>query len=135
MGCRAVNDSVEFIDIVRTNQHVGIRVVFTPNIFVHSWGVNPTDMIPANVSTITRRAYDPIVSFRGFILRSNHKRLRLKHIELKCIRVKEYLARIRQDVRDEVAANARAPVNIALGGALSNDSDFNDGWLDRYNSD
>ena len=107
MGRRALTDSVEFLDVVRTTQHVGIRVEYTSNIFVHSWGFNPTDMIPANVSTITRRAYDPICSFHGFVLRSNHNRLRLNRIELKCIRVEEYHARIRQDVRDKVAANAR----------------------------
>ena len=135
LGRRALNASVEFIDIVRVTQLVGSCVNYTPNIFVHSWGVNPTDTIPANVYTITRRAYDPICSFRGFILRSNHKRLRLKRIELKHIRFKELLARIRQDVRDDVAANVRAPVNNALGDALSNDSDSNDGWLDRYDSD
>ena len=106
LGRRALNYSVEFIYVVRTIQHVGSRVNHTPNIFVHSWGVNPTDIIPANVYTITRRAYDPIVSFHGFILQSNHDRLRLKRIELKRIRVEEYLARICQDVRDEVAANA-----------------------------
>ena len=39
-------------------------------------------MIPDNVSTITRRAYDTIVSFHGFILGSNHKRLRLNRIEM-----------------------------------------------------
>ena len=133
LGRRSLKDSVEFLDVVCTTQHVGSRVDHTPNIFVHSWGVNPTDMI--NVSTITRRAYDPIVSFHGFILRSNHERLRLKRIELKHIRLEEYLARIHQDVRDKVAANARFPVNNALGDALSNDSDSDDGWLDRYYSD
>ena len=80
-------------------------------------------MIPANFYTITRRAYYPIVSFHGFILRSNHECLRLKCIDLKRILVEEYLSRIRQDVRDEVAANARAPGNNALGDARSNDSD------------
>ena len=111
LGRRALNDSVKFIDVVRKTQHVRSRVDYTPNIFVHSCGVNPTDMIPTNFSTITRRAYDPIVSFHGFVLRSNHDCLRLKRIELKRICVKEYLARIRQDVRDEVAANTRAYVD------------------------
>ena len=92
-------------------------------------------MIHANVSTITRRAYDPICYFHGFVLQSNHKRLRLKRIELKHIRFKELLARIRQDVRDDVAANARVPVDNALGDTLSNDSDSDDGWLDIYYSD
>ena len=86
--------SFEFPDVVRVTQHVGSRVDYTPNIFIHSWGVNTTDMIPANVSTITQRAYDPIRSFNGFVLRSNHKRLRLKRIELKRIHFKELLARI-----------------------------------------
>ena len=135
LGRRALNDSVEFLDVIRTNQHVQSRVNYTPNIFVHSWGINPTDMFPPNVSTITRRAYDPIVTFHGSVLRSNHERLRLKRIELKRIRVKEYLARIRQDVSDKVSANVCAPVNNALGHALSDDSDSNDGWLYRYDSD
>ena len=92
-------------------------------------------MFPPNVSNITWRAYDLIVDFHRFVLRSNHERLRLKRIELKRIRVEEYLARIRQDVSDEVAANVRVPVNNALGDALSNDSDSDDGWIDTYDSD
>ena len=92
-------------------------------------------MFSPNVSTITRRAYDPIFPFRGFVLRSNHEQLWLKRIELKHIRVEEYLAIIRQDVSDEVSANARSPVNNALGDALSNDFDSDDSWLDRYNTD
>ena len=102
---RALNDSVKFLDVVRTTQHVGSRVDYTPNISVYSWGVNPTDIIPTNVSTIPQRAYDPIGYFHGFVLRSNHERLRLKRIELKRIRVEEYLARIFQDVSDKVASN------------------------------
>ena len=82
LGCRELKASVEFLDVVRVTQHVGSRVNYTLNIFVCSWGVNPTDMIPANVSTITRRAYDPICYFHRFVLRSNHKRLILKRIEL-----------------------------------------------------
>ena len=70
--------SVEFLDVVRVTQHVGSRVDYTPNIFVHSWGVNPTDTIPANVSTTTRRSHDTIRYFHGFVFWSNHKRLRLK---------------------------------------------------------
>ena len=124
LGRRALNASVEFLDVVRVTQHVGSRFNYTPNIFVHSWGVNPTDTVPANVSTITRRAYDPICSFHGLVLRSNHKHLRLKLIELKRIRFEELLARIFQDVHDDVSAS---PVNHALGDALSNDSNSDDG--------
>ena len=122
-----MKDSVEFLDVVRKTQHVQSRVDYTSNIFVHFWAINPTDISPPNVSTITRRAYDSVVSFHGFILRYNHKRLILKRIELKPIRVEDYLARIRQDVIDEVAANVRAPVNNAFGDDLSNDSDSDDG--------
>ena len=132
LGRRAVNESVEFIDVVRTTQHVRSRVNYTPNIFVHSWGINPTDMLPPNFSTITQRAYNLPITFYGLVLKSNHERLRLKCIELKRIPVEEYLAIISQDIRNEVAANFRAPVNNALGDALSDDPDSDDGWLDRY---
>ena len=101
--------SVKFLDVVRTTQHIGSRVDYTSNIFIHSQVVNPTDMITANVSNITRHVYDPIGSFHGFILRSNHKRLRLERIVLKRIFVVEYLARVRQDVHDKVATNSHAP--------------------------
>ena len=122
-----MNKIVEFLDVVHTTQHIGSLVDYTTNIFVHSWGVNPTDMILTNVSIINRRAFDPIFSFRGLVLRSNYERLILKLIELKRIHVEEYLDRIRQDVRDKVAANFRSPINNALGDALSNDSDSEDG--------
>ena len=82
-------------------------------------------MLPPNFSTITWRAYDPIVTFQGFVMWSNHKRLRLKGVELKRIRVEEYLARIFQDISDKVAANVHAPVNKALVDDPSNDPDSN----------
>ena len=45
-----------------------------------------------------------------------HERLRLKRVESKCIALENYLARIRQDIRDDIAANyACSPVNYALG--------------------
>ena len=127
--------SAEFIDVVRVTQHVGSRVDYIPNIFIHSWGVNPTDTIPPNVSTITWRAYDPIRTFYGFVLRSNHERLRLKLIELKRIRFKALLARIRGDVCGDVLNNACYTANHDLGDASSNDYDSNDGWLNTYNYD
>ena len=82
-------------------------------------------MIPPNVSTITRRAYNLIVTFHGLVLRSNHKRLILKHIESIRIRVEELLARIFQDICDEVCSNVRVPIFNELGPALSDDSDSN----------
>ena len=59
------------------------------------------------------------------VLRANHERLRLKHVEWRRTRNRELLARIRQDMRDEVPAE--------LGAALSNDS--NDGCLEGSDSD
>ena len=132
MGRRALHASVEFIDIVCVSHHVGSHVDYTPEIFINSWGVNPTDTITANVSNITRHDYDPICSFHGFVLQSNHEHLRLKRIELKRICFEELLARICQDVRDDVTANVCATVNNYLGDALSNDSDSNDGWINIY---
>ena len=114
---------------------VGSRVDYNPNIFIHSWSVNPTDTIPANVYTITRHAYDPICYFHGFILRYNHECLILKQIDLKRIRFEELLAIICPDVRDDVYVNVCAPINNSLGDALSNDSDSDDSWLNRYDSD
>ena len=37
-----------------------------------------------------------------------------------------------KDVRDDVTANVRAPINTSLGDAFSNDSDSNDGWINIY---
>ena len=68
-------------------------------------------------------------------MRSNHERLRLKRIELKCFRFEELFAIIWQDVCDNVDANVCSPVNNAFGDALSNDSNSDDGWLDRYDSE
>ena len=118
--------SVEFLDVVCVTHPVGSRVDYTPNIFIHSWGVNPTDTITPNVSTITQCAYDPIRTFHGLVLQSNHERLRLKRIEFKRIRLEELLARIRGYVRDDVFNNACSPANHALGDASSNDFDSND---------
>ena len=134
LGRRALNASVKFLDVVRVTQHVGSRFDYTPNIFVQCWVVNLTDTITANVSTITWCTYDAFSPFYGFFLWSNHERLRLKQIELKLICLDELLDRIRQDVRDNVAANVCAPVNNALGGAFSNDSDSDDVWLNIYDS-
>ena len=58
----------------------------------------------------------------------------MKQIELKHIRFEELLSRIRQDVYDNVLANVCSPTKQALGDALSNDSDSDDGWLDSYDS-
>ena len=94
--------------------------------FVHNWGTNPT-MIYPTVSNITRRAYDPITTQRGFILRCNHERLILKWVERKRICPENHLTRICQDVRDDVADNyACSPVNRALGDDTSPSSNYSD---------
>ena len=62
-------------------------------------------MIYPTVSNITRRVYDPITTQRGLILKYNHKRLRLKMVERKRVALDNYLARICQDMRDDVAVN------------------------------
>ena len=63
LGCRSLNESVEFLDIVRITQHVQSRVAYwTQNLFVHSWGPF-LSMIPHTVSTITRCAYNLPVTF------------------------------------------------------------------------
>ena len=85
-------------------------------------------MIYPIVSNITRRAYNPITTERGLVLRCNHERLRLKRVERK-----DHLARIRQDTCDDVLTNACSPANHALGDTtspLSNDSKPNGGWID-----
>ena len=88
LGRRAVNERVKFLDVVRTTQHVRSYVSsWTPNIFVQSWSLYPTNMIPPNVSTITLCPYNLPVTFHGLVLRSNHERLRLKRIETRRIRV------------------------------------------------
>ena len=131
---RAVNESVEFLDVVCTTQQVGSRVdSWTENIFVHYWGPYPT-MIPPNISTITRRAYNLPVTFHGLVLRFNHERLRLKRVEWRLICVKELLTIILQDMCDKVRANVCVAVCNDLGAALSDDSDSDDGWLERSDS-
>ena len=95
-------------------------------------------MIYPTVSNFTRRVYDPITSQRGFVLRCNHERLRLKRVERKRIALENHLARIRQDIRDDIAANsACSPVNNSLGDAtypLSNYSNSNEGWINTSGS-
>ena len=105
-------------------------VISTPNLLVHEWGTHPT-MIYPTVSNFTRRAYVPITTQKGFCLRCNHERLRLKRVERKRIALENHLARICQDIRDDVAANyACSLANHALDDATfpsSNDSDSGDG--------
>ena len=136
IGRTSLNASVEFIrfDHVTSDDEV---VIYTPNIFVHNWGTNPT-MIYPTVSSITLRAYDPITTQSGLVLRCNNERLRIKRVERKRIGLENHLARIIQDIHDDVSFEyACSPDNHALGDATSppfNDSDSNDGWIDTGGS-
>ena len=106
-------------------------VIFNPNLFICYCGTNPT-MIYPTVSDIIRHANDPIRTQRGFVLRSNKKRLRLEKVDRK-----DDLARICQDIHDDVLNNACSPANHTLGDATSpssNDFDSNVGWLDTGSS-
>ena len=59
----------------------------------------------------------------------------MKRIELRQICVEELLARIIQDISDNVPSNVRVPVSNELGDALSKDSDSDDGCLEISDSD
>ena len=125
LGRRSANMSVEFLDVASTTQQVRSCVAsWTKKPFVHSWGTYPT-MIYPNVSTITGRAYNVTVTPHTLVLQANHKRLRLKRVEWRQICHEELLARICQDIRDEVCDE--------WGAALSDDS--NEGCIDGSNSD
>ena len=64
--------------------------------------------------------------------------MRLKWVERTSICIENHLARMRQDICDDVAADySCSPDNHALGDATSlssNDSDSGDGWLDTEDS-
>ena len=47
VGRRSLNNSVEFIRFVHVNFDSEV-VIFTPNIFVHNWGTNPTMMFDSS---------------------------------------------------------------------------------------
>ena len=81
-------------------------------------------MIFPNVPNITRRSYNVPVTPHTLVMRSNHERLKLKCVEWRRTRHRELLARICQDMRDEVCAEWCA--------ALSDDSD--DGWIEVSDS-
>ena len=72
-------------------------------------------MIGPTCYDYTCRAYVPITSQKGFRQRCNHERLRLKWVESKRVALECHLARVRQDVRDDVATNYTfLPLNNAL---------------------
>ena len=104
VGRILLNNSAKFICFVHVNFDAEV-VIFTPNIFIHDWGTNPT-MIYPTVSNITRRTYDPITTESGFVLRYKHERLRLKRVD------ENHLARIRQDICDNVLNYTCSPTRL-----------------------
>ena len=96
-------------------------------------------MIGPTGSNYTCRAYVPITSQKGFRQRCKHERLHLKWVEIKRVAPECHLARVRQDMRDEVAVNYTFPLlNNAFGDAfpansprssLYNDSDSGEDWV------
>ena len=77
-------------------------------------------MITHTVYTITRIAYNVPVTPHALVLRANHERLRLKRVEGRQTCHRELLARIRQDMRDEVCASLF--------------DEYDDSWLERSDS-
>ena len=101
IGKRLMNSIVKFICFANVTSDTEV-VISTPNIFVHEWGTYPT-MIYSSVSNFTRRAYVTITTQKGLRLWCNYERLRLKRVERKRIALENHVARIRQDIRDDVA--------------------------------
>ena len=81
-----------------------LKLSCTLQIFLFMIGVQYPTVINPTVSNFTRRAYDPITTQRGLVLRCNHERLRLKRVERKRIGLENHLARICQNICDDVAA-------------------------------
>ena len=92
VGRQSVNGSVEFLHYSDVTSDSSCHIISTQNIFVHSWGNNPT-MIGPTCSNYTRRAYVPITCQEGFKKRCEHERRRLflwdgKDVLLRDIRFK-----------------------------------------------
>ena len=127
-----MNGSVQFIRFADVTSDSTSNIISTRNIFVHLWGDCP-NLIGPTCSNYTCRAYVPITIQKGFNQRCNHERLRLKWVERKRVAFERHLARVRQDMSDDVAENYTfPPLNNALGMAspansprssLSNDTD------------
>ena len=108
IGWRSLNGSAKFIEFADVTSDTNKVVISNPNIFVHEWGTYPT-MIEPTVSNYTCCTYIPINSQKGFRQRCNHERLRLKWVEGKWVALEGHLARVCQDMRDDVAANYTFP--------------------------
>ena len=138
IGQRSLNGSVQFIRFADVTSDSTSNIISNRNIFVHPWGNYPT-LIRPTCSKYTCRAYVPITCQKGLIQRCNHERLRLTWVERKIVAFERQLARVCQDMSDDVAANYVFPsLNNALGMAspanspissLSNDTDSCDDWV------
>ena len=108
IGCILMSGSDQFLCFADVTSDSTKDFISIRNIFVHEWGNYPT-MIGPTCSNYTCWAYVPITSQKGFSQRSNHERLRLKRIESKRVDIERYLARVLQDMRDDVAVNYTFP--------------------------
>ena len=71
-------------------------------------------MVGPTCSDYTCRAYVPITSQKGFRQMCNHERLRLKWVEGKRVALEYHIVGVRQDMRDDVAANYTPPPHFQL---------------------
>ena len=107
IGRRSRNGSVKFIEFADVTSDTK-GVISTPNIFVHEWVTYP-NMIGRTVSNYTCRVYVPITSQKGFRQWCNQERLRLKWVKGKLVALEGHLARVFQDMRDDVAEKYTVP--------------------------
>ena len=138
IGRKALNSSVKFIcysDVITDSTS---DIVFTRNIFVHSWGKYPTMILPT-CSKYTCRAYVLITCQKGFNKRCEHEHRSLLLVECKIITFERHLSMVREYLSDDVAMNyIFAPVNNASGmgssdnspsSSLPNNIKFRDDWI------
>ena len=101
IGQRSLNGSVEFIRFADVILESTSNIISNRNVFVHTWGNNPT-LIGPTFSNYTCRAYVPITYQKGFNQRCDHERLRVKWVEQKRVAFERHLVRIRQHMSDDV---------------------------------
>ena len=112
---KGLNGSVDCIRYSDVTSDSSSHIISTQNIFIHSWGKNPT-MIGPTCSNYTCRAYVPITFQEGFNKRCEHERRRLLFVERERIAFQRHLGMVRDDMSHYIALNYFVPpVNNALG--------------------
>ena len=77
---KGLDGTVEFLRYLDVNSDSSFHIISTQNIFIHSWGQNPT-MIGPTCSNYTCWAYVPITCQEGFNKRCEYERRRLLFVE------------------------------------------------------